>query len=443
MRFRPTYRNIWGISLPIIIIGISESVVDITDTIFLAHYGVTELAAIGLADAIYGLALFLTLGLVDGIQIIIGRRAGQERYKAIGEVFNQGAYLLLIVSTLMILFIIFIVPLITLPLLSSNEIHDAVSRYLNITAYALIFQGINLALSAFYVGISKTRVLIGAALILLTSNITLDYIFIFGHFGAPELGIKGAAIASLTAEIFTFIFLAAHIIIRRYTAIYGLFHFTQWNQALTKHLLSISWPVSLDALIDMTKWLLLIIIIEKMGEHVLASANIIFSCYALFLIPVESFSETVCSMASNLIGQQQNKRLQLLIHRSIKLSYFIITPFIVITLLFPDYIVSIFTLDYLLIENSLNGLSVIALVTLVAIPAHVYYSAIAGTGDTRVTLLIQSIATIITLSYAWHTVFSLSLALEFVLLAELISWLLIGLLSWMWFRSGYWSRLDI
>ena len=73
--FYPGYRNIWGISFPIIIAGISESVVEITDTIFLAHYGVTELAAIGMADAIYSLVLFLSLGLVDGIQIIIGRRA--------------------------------------------------------------------------------------------------------------------------------------------------------------------------------------------------------------------------------------------------------------------------------------------------------------------------------------------------------------------------------
>ena len=93
MRFRPTYRSIWGISFPIIIAGISETIVDITDTVFLAHYGITELAAIGVADAIYGLALFLTLGLVDGMQIVIGRRVGQERNAEVGAVFNQGLYL--------------------------------------------------------------------------------------------------------------------------------------------------------------------------------------------------------------------------------------------------------------------------------------------------------------------------------------------------------------
>jgi len=102
MRFRPTYRNIWGISFPIILAGISETIVDITDTVFLAHYGITELAAIGVADAIYGLALFITLGLVDGIQIIIGRRAGQEQPIEIGHVFNQGLYLLTVAAVILI-----------------------------------------------------------------------------------------------------------------------------------------------------------------------------------------------------------------------------------------------------------------------------------------------------------------------------------------------------
>ena len=46
MRFRPTYGNIWGVTWPLILAGISETVIDVTDTIFLAHYGTAELAAI-------------------------------------------------------------------------------------------------------------------------------------------------------------------------------------------------------------------------------------------------------------------------------------------------------------------------------------------------------------------------------------------------------------
>ena len=65
MRFRPTYGNIWGVTWPLILAGISETVIDVTDTIFLAYYGTAELAAIGVADSVYGLSLFLIIGLVE------------------------------------------------------------------------------------------------------------------------------------------------------------------------------------------------------------------------------------------------------------------------------------------------------------------------------------------------------------------------------------------
>jgi putative MATE family efflux protein len=443
MRFRPTYRNIWGISFPIILAGISETIVDITDTIFLAHYGVTELAAIGVADAIYGLALFLTLGLVDGIQIIIGRRAGQEQPGEIGHVFNQGLYLLTLSAVMMISIIIFVMPGATMYIFASENVHGAVNTYLRITAFALLFQSFNLAYSAFYIGISRTRVLIGAAVVLAITNITLDYGLIFGYLGLPELGIQGAAIASLVAEIATFIFLTLDIARQRYSSLYGLFHFTKWNVALSWHLLKISMPVSLDALVDMAKWFLLIMIIEQLGEEILASANIIFSCYALFLISVDSFSETVCSMISNLIGQQQRQQLNVLIRRTIKLSYVVVTPMLLLTWLFPEYVLTIFTEDINMIETSHNGLLMIVLATLIAVPADAYYSAVAGTGDTRVTLLIQSFVAIFTLVFAWYAALVFNWELEYILLAEMLGWLVCLCLSWAWFKSGLWDRLKV
>ena len=443
MRFRPTYWNIWGISFPIILAGISETIVDITDTIFLAHYGITELAAIGVADAIFGLALFLSLGLVDGLQIIIGRRTGQNQPDEIGRIFNQGLYLLTVSSLVLIFVLIFVVPALTTNIFASANVHAAVNTYLGVAAYALLFQSFNLAYSAFYVGISRTRVLIGAAVILALTNITLDYVLIFGQMGFPELGIEGAAIASLSAEIVTFLYLTLDVLRQRYSKIYGLFHFAKWNTALSWHLLKISMPVSLDALVDMTKWFLLIVIIEQLGETTLASANIIFSCYALFLISVDSFSETVCSMVSNLIGQKRLEQLGVLIRRTIKLSYLVVTPLLLFTLLFPEYVLSIFTLDSEMIEASRYGLLVIVLATLIAVPGDAYYSAVAGTGDTRITLLIQSIVAICTLIYAWYAALVFAWELEYILLAEMFGWSICLMLSWAWFKSGLWKGLSI
>lgn len=443
MKFQPTYKSIWGISFPIIIAGISEAVVDVTDAIFLAHYGITELAAVGLASTIYGVALFLTLGLVDGIQIVIGRRAGEEQFKAIGEVFNQGLYLLTLVALVMILFIIFAIPMVTVDLLASENIHKEVNAYLQITAYALLFQSFNLAYSAFYVGISRTRVLIGAMAILAVTNIVLDYALIFGNLGFVEMGIEGAAIASLSAEIAAFMYLTMDVIWRGYNRRYNMLRFTRWKKALSKHLIKISTPISLEALVEMLKWFLFFIIIEQLGEQELGIATIIFSCYALLLIPVDSFSESACSMVSNLIGQQRVQHLTLLIRRTIILSYAIVFPMLLLTLIFPEYILAVFTTDAKMISDSINSLSVIALAILVAVPGEAFYATIAGTGDTRAILIIQIIITIITLIFAYVAAFVLELGLEYIWLAEVPGWLVCLLLSWLWFRSGLWQRLDI
>ena len=63
MKVRTTYGSLWAISVPIMFAGVSETIIDVTDAIFLGHYGITELGAVALADAIYLLVVVVTAGL--------------------------------------------------------------------------------------------------------------------------------------------------------------------------------------------------------------------------------------------------------------------------------------------------------------------------------------------------------------------------------------------
>ena len=442
-QFDPGYRNIWRISYPLMLAGISETVIDITDTIFLARYGITELAAIGLADAWYMLFLFLSLGIIDGIQVITGRRAGQGRDQEIGHVFNQGLYMLAAVSILMTGLLYIAIDIGTGSLLASSEVQDAVESYLRIAIYSLFFQSVNLAFSAFYVSIGQTRILIGAALLLASSNIILDYLLIFGKFGFPEMGIEGAAFASLSAEFLTFLFLVASVYRQQNHRRYGLLRLAGWDRAITRRLADISWPVALDNLVELLRWFLLFAIIEQLGEEELASANIIYSCFALFMIFTESFSEAVCSLVSNLIGQGRRADLAKLIGKSLKLGYLVVIPLLVLALLFPDEVLSIFTPDTEIIELSMNGYVIVLLALLIAVPGDMLYAAVVGTGDTRASLGIQLQATVVALAFAAWAALVMSLPLEYVLLVESIVWTHYLLLSAYWMKSGRWKRLSV
>jgi putative MATE family efflux protein len=441
MKVHVSSRQIWSISLPVIFAGLSETIVEVTDIVFLGRYGTTELAAVGLADAIYSVCLFLTLGLVDGIQITIARRAGQGRAQEIGAVFNQGLYLLGLIALVFVFLLKVLVPVIASGLIRSAAVAAAVDDFLQIFAFAMFFHGINLALSAFYVGISRTRILVAATIVLAVVNIFLDYVLIFGHLGFPELGIRGAAIGSLCAEIAAFLVLVLRAILHRDNRTYGLFHLSRWNQALTRKLFSISYPVALDALVETLRWFAFFLIVEQLGEEALACANIVFSCYAVLLIPVDGFSETACSMVSNLVGQGRSRRISGLLRRSISLGYLVVLPLLAVVLLFPEWVLSLFTADPGLIDTSIQSLRVITLAVAIVVPADMFLSAVAGTGDTTAALFIEIALTICVLGLAYLFALRLGMSLEMVWVAEAAGWLLCLILSSTWLRSRRWQRL--
>lgn len=443
MKFQPTSRNIWAVSLPIIVAGVSETIVEFTDALFLAHYGVVELGAIALADALFEMSIFAVAGLVDGLQIMMGRRAGEDRAREIGKVFNQGFYLLAMVSIVLTIAIKVGSPHLIAVVVSSSAVRHAVDNFLQIFAFAVFFQSVNLAYSAFYTGISRTRVLIGATTVLAVTNIVLDYGLIFGHLGMPELGIRGAAIGSLCAEVSAFVFLTGHVLVRRYYNTYGLFRFGRWDQALAGRIGSISWPVSLEALVETVRWFLFFVIIEQLGESALATTNIVYSCYSIFLIPVDGFSETACTMVSNLIGQRRPREIRRLLTKAISLCGLIVLPLMTFAMVFPHVVVSIFTTDPDIVGGASAGLRIVMLALLVIIPGDIFFNAVAGTGDTGAVLLVELVMTVSILCYAAAAALHFGLPIEFVWFSESIGWLICLSLSFLWLRGGKWKRLRV
>lgn len=75
---------------------------------------------------------------------------------------------------------------------------------------------------ALYIGITRTKVLTINAVVMALTNVVLDYALIFGHFGLPEMGIKGAAIASVIAEAASLLFFLIYTYITVDLKKYGL-----------------------------------------------------------------------------------------------------------------------------------------------------------------------------------------------------------------------------
>src|SRR5437016_735656 len=134
-------RVVWRVSLPIILAQASETLLHLIDTIFLARVGITELGALAVADSILLLFLVLPLALVDGIQILTARRAGQRRPEAVGAVFNQGFVLVLVVCVASTAALKLVSPLIAVWFVESDAVGASVDDFLQIAAYGICFTG--------------------------------------------------------------------------------------------------------------------------------------------------------------------------------------------------------------------------------------------------------------------------------------------------------------
>src|SRR5262245_40348727 len=271
---------VWRVSLPLIFVEATETLDHLIDTIFLARVGVTELGAIALADTVFLLFLVIPLGLVDGIQILTARRVGQRRPEAVGAVFNQGLALVLLVCVVSAATLKLVSPIVGEWLVESQAVGDAVDGYLQVEAYGLGLSGATFALGALLTSLGRTRALIPATIILIVADVVLNYLFIFGKFGCPPLGMRGAAVGSIGAEFAAASFLIVHV--RRLDAgRYGFFKFRRLVRGTARLLGLVSMPIAVQGILGNLRWVAFFLILERVSAETLAIANVVFTCYVV------------------------------------------------------------------------------------------------------------------------------------------------------------------
>ena len=150
----------------------------------------------------------LGFGFSIGLQVMIARRNGEQHYKETGRTFFQGLYFLMVMAIMLCLLIHLVSPFILQQLITSDEIYQAVIRYLDWRSFGLLFSFPFLAFRAFLVGVTNTKLLSGAALTAVCINIPFNYLLIF----KLDMGISGAAMASSIAEFGAFLILLLSLV---------------------------------------------------------------------------------------------------------------------------------------------------------------------------------------------------------------------------------------
>ena len=386
-----TNKQIWNVSFPILLSLLAQNVINVTDTAFLGHVSEIALGASAMGGLYYICIFTVAFGFSTGSQIIIARRNGEGRYQDVGPVMIQGIMFLFILAVIMFSFTKAFGGNIMRMLISSQAIYDGTMEFLNWRIYGFFFSFCSVMFRALYIGITRTKVLTINAIVMAITNVILDYGLIFGNFGMPEMGIKGAAIASVLAEASSILFFLIYTYISVDLKKYGMNKLRSFSTKLLARVLNISSFTMMQYFLSMATWFLFFIAVERIGQQELAIANIVRSIYVVLLIPVSALATTTNSLVSNTIGAGGIQFVMPLIHKIARFSFLIMVGLVGLTALFTRFLLAIYTNETTLINDSVPSVYVICIAMLIASVANVYFGGISGTGNTQAALLLESI----------------------------------------------------
>jgi putative MATE family efflux protein len=428
---------------PVMIGSVAITVLNVTDTVFLGRVGEVELGASGLAGVFYFVMAMIGVAIGIGTQIQIARRAGEKNEGAIGEIFDHSVFIFLALGAIEFVILKFFSASIFSRIIESEEVQVACVEFLKYRSFGIFFLMLATAFRSFYVGIATPKVYGYYSALIASINVLLAYALIFGHFGAPKMGIAGAGLASSIAEFIGIIFLFAYAKWRNDILKFKLFRFESFKSALISKTLVLSTPLVMQNLISMGAWFIFFVFIEKLGKHALAVSNITRSVYMIEMTPMWGFAVAANSMVSNIIGQGRRDEVVTLVNRIIKMATAIGLIMIAINFLMPYQLMSLFTSDQQLIDDSFGCLQIIGIAMFVFPFSIVCISAVSGTGATKSALYIEVAAIIIYMSYLVITVFQLKTSVEIAWLAEAIYWLFTGVVSYMFIKSHRWKKISL
>lgn len=435
-----TYKRILNLAYPIVIGGIAQNIIMATDVFFMARVDEVSLAAVGLAGLFFSTVYIFGMGFSVGVQILIARRAGEKNNHAIGAIFDNSLMILGLMSAILWLGLEVLGPPILKALISSDAVYNSAIAYLDNRSWGITFALANLAFRSLYIGVSSSGVIIWSTFAMAVANVFLNYAFIFGEWGFPELGIAGAAIASSLSEIIALLWFVAHTFITKSHIKYLLFKTWKLQKQAVSKIFTIASPVMFQYVLSHAGWFLFFIIVEQSGERALAVSVIIRMIYMFQMVPFWGLSSATNTLVSYVIGEGNNDEVIPLLKKITWLSIISALPFIVLNVFFPEQVLS------LAIENNSTGLLEDAIPTLYVMSfallifglAITFYSGVTGTGNTRTALAIETVAIGLYLSTAYVLGIVLKLPVELIWMTEPAYFLIMAALSYYYIRSNKW-----
>ncbi len=296
------------IACPVALQGMLNTVVNLADTLMIGSLGATAIAAVGLANKVFFVFSLLVFGIVSGAGILAAQFWGSGDVKNIRKVLGLSILLALAGA------LFFVVPAIACPkavmriFTTSEGSIELGARYLRLAALTYPFIALTNVYVAMLRAVNKVVFPVISSCIAILTNICLNYVLIFGNFGAPCLGVAGAAVATLIARVIELCLVTGYVYRKRLPLACGLPDLFGWKGEFIRKFAETSAPVIANEFMWGLGTTMYSLAYGRMGDNAVAAITIATTIQDIVVVLFQGLSAATAVILGNELGAGKLKR---------------------------------------------------------------------------------------------------------------------------------------
>lgn len=418
------------------------------DRMFLMWHSKEELAAALPAGMVHFSMICIPLGIALYVSTFVAQLNGARRDREIGAVVWLGVFLGLLATPIF---------LIAVPLAPSifrligHEVHVAglETDYFQALTFGSGGAVVCSALASFFTGRGDTKTVMYANFLQAGLNIALDYVWIFGYLGFPEMGIAGAGWATIASIWAKALFYAAFVARPKYWKPYGFDIGWRTDFKLVGRMVRFGGPNGVQMLLDSSAFTIFVMFVGLIGTNALAASTIAINVFTVAFVPMIGLGISV----TTLVGRHQGAGQPDLASRATWSAFYISTFYTGIFSLFylivPDLFLGAFSAgssseQFLAVRpDAILFLKFVAIFSVFNAMSLMFVSGVKGAGDTHFVLKTSMVMAFTLVALSWLAV------MQFRMGVVTLWWILtlwicaIGVIYLLRFTQGRWREMRV
>lgn len=319
-------KNLFKLTWPIFIEILFFILMGSLDTLMLSQYSDLAVAAVGISNQLVGLfGIFLNI-VATGTTVIVSQYLGANNDISAKGAIKTGFILNTIIGLIAFTGLFFLGEGVLRLINTDASLMGFANTYLQLAAFSLIFFSMGQAVSAGFRAYGKPSVVMYVTIGANVLNVVLNYILIFGRFGAPELGVAGAAYATVISRFVTFVILMILMQTMLHIRVWRL----QFNRLFSRKILRIGIPSGSENALWNISQIILISFVNTMGLDALIARTYVITIMQFVLL----FSLSLANANAIIIGYHVGEQtLEEAYHRTFKTFRLALYSVLAVTLL--------------------------------------------------------------------------------------------------------------